>query len=460
MVNVEKLDNYDMWMLQDSEFKYSLNQSHTLSENYYRSHALPRSNENKITDKGFSESYRSYELIPVKEAIYLRKMLIYALYSKKITLNDTQLDRANRNYRTISAVLNGIEQGSCKFVDYNNKLYLKYNSVYGHTKKYSLGRLYSKKASINQLSKEFRYFLFKEIYQDIYIINAHPTILYIYSKKNGFNFPLLEQLVYDRDMFYQRVYHEYNKSIPKESLKKLTLVCLNMYKQIFKSDSLNMLNAEIVQIKKSLYEEFYSNNSSFKAAIDFRMEMERTHDIYIKMQKVQSLYCYNIETENIIKFKEFLSEKWFNTEISIVPFFDGLFIENINCNVICKDTFIAHEKYPSLNSIIEEYNEKSSIKFKLKKISPDFQLFSKSQYTKLNKAITCIENLTHSKMQQLLKNYGISTSTASILKGKLDHEKSNTEITFSFEDIQDIKLHVNQKYAEFIDCVLEDDSLY
>ena len=125
MVNTEKLDNYVM--SQDIEFQYSLKQSQNLSENYYKSHVLPRSLVNKITDKGFSEFYRSYELIPVKAAVYLRKMLIYTLYSKKLNLNDTQLNKAIRNYRTISAILNGIEQGSYTFVDYNNKLILKYN---------------------------------------------------------------------------------------------------------------------------------------------------------------------------------------------------------------------------------------------------------------------------------------------------------------------------------------------
>jgi len=60
------------------------------------------------------------------------------------------------------------------------------------------------------------------------------------------------------------------------------------------------------------------------------MEIDKSQDHSKILQKIQSLYCYNTETEYIMKFRNFLIDKWDGTNFSSVPFFDGLFIENIN----------------------------------------------------------------------------------------------------------------------------------
>lgn len=452
MIKIEELSN--ITELKDDMFEYHFNLSTNLSESYYKSHILPGSSKDKISNENFREVYNSYELIPVQEAVHLRKMFIYVIHSKKF--NDTQFTKATRNYKIISNILNGIDQGSYTFYGCNNVLCLKYNSVYGFTKNHDLGRIFPNKSSINQISKEFRYHLFKGIYNDVDIINAHPTILYRYSKNKKLNTPMLKQLVNARDAFYELISNEYNEK--SMSPKKLALICLNTDELDFKSNSLNKLNSEIINIRNSLYEEFYLNDISFKSAIDFRMKTEKTEDISVKLKKIQTLYCHNIETETIMKFKKLLFEKW-HKEISVVPFFDGLFIENTNKLLIDKNTFVAAEKYCSLESLIEEFNKKSYIKLGSKKINPNFDLFTESLYVQLKKVLTYIDNLTNKQTRDLLDKYKISLNPDSIIDNILDNKKVSEEIVFSFEEIQNLKKQINTKYARFIDCILNDSDI-
>ena len=452
MKKIEELFNIDEF--KDDMFAYHLNLSADLSERSYKSHILPGSSKDKISNENFRKVYSSYELIPIQEAIHLRKMFIYVIHSKKF--NDTQLTKATRNYKIISNILNGIDQGSYTFYECSNVLCLKYNSVYGFTKNHDLGRIFPNKSSITQVSKEFRYHLFKGIYNDVDIINAHPTILYRYSKNNKLNTPMLKQLVDARDAFYELISNEYNeKSI---SPKKLALICLNTDEFEFKSNSLNKLNSEMVNIRNSLYEEFYLNDISFKSAIDFRMKTEKTEDINRKMSKIQSLYCHNIETETIMKFKKLLFEKW-HKDISVVPFFDGLFIENINKLLFDKNTFVATEEYCSLESLIEEFNKNSHIKLSSKEIKPNFDLFTESLYVQLKKVLIYIDNLTNKQTRDLLDKYKISLNPDSIIDNILDNKKVSEEISFSFEEIQNLKQQINFKYARFVDCILNDSDI-
>lgn len=454
---IENLINYPEE--NDNFLEYSFNKSIAFSENLYRSHLLPRSCNKKIVDESFIEFYQSYELIPIQEAIYLCKMLIFALNTKKFVLTTNLLINARKNLRVINAILNGIELGSYKFSDCNHLLCLRYNTSYGFTKKHNIGRLYSKKASINQISKEFRYHLFNRIYRDIDIINAHPTILYKYSKERGFDTPALNLLVNNRAQFYQFVYKDYNESIPLESMKKLTIGCLNKSKTIYKSNYLTMLSTEMVGIRNSIYEEFYLSNESFRAAIDFRMEIEKTTDHSKLLQKTQSLYCFDIETKTIMKFKKLLLERYNNTEISIVPFFDGLFVENITNTIYDKSTFSQKRKYPSLTSIIQEFNEQSFIKLHLKEFGQNPKLFSNSQYNELRNAIIYIDNLSYNDTRKLLEKYKISIDMSSILEDMLKNITVKTEFSFSYDEIGSIKSHINKKYAKLLSCILEDKDL-
>ena len=159
-----------------------------------------------------------------------------------------------------------------------------------------------------------------------------------------------------------------------------------------------------------------------------------------------------------MKFKKLLFEKW-HKEISVVPFFDGLFIENINKLLIDKNTFVATEEYCSLESLIEEFNKKSHIKLGSKEINPNFDLFTEFLYVRLKKVLIYIDNLTNKQTRDLLDKYKISLNPDSIIDNILDNKKVSEEIAFSFEEIQNLKQQINLKYARFIDCILNDSDI-
>ena len=466
------MDNFNNKLI-DTEIENAFKESLSLSEEIYKSHILPDSSNTTHKDSQ-KERYRSYELIPFDKIVVLRKILSYILNSEKYSLNENERESAQRNLNVISAILNGIEAGSYTFVDLKGELYLKYNSSYGYVKGHTLGRLFSRKVSINLLSKDFRYYLFKDVYRDIDIVNSHPTILHLYAKNNDVTSAQLERLVYDRENFYNQLFDDYNRMMPRESTKKLVYYCLNKSNADYASPTLTELNSELVRIRELLYEEFYESDNYFRSAINARLDV--TNEIEVVKQKVQTLYCSNLETENIMNFKAHLEKKWSDVDISIVPFSGGLFIEDINTHEICNDTFITQEKYPCLEDVINKYNEKSCITFKEKTISPVYRLFSKDTFSRLESVVKYAEGMTHAQAQTLMGKYDLHRDiieyTQKRVKNQIDQiekqeeqedkqskskRKKMRKMIFSYEDILDIKSLVNRGYAKLIDILLEND---
>lgn len=59
------------------------------------------------------------------------------------------------------------------------------------------------------LPKEIHYFLFKDDYVDFAIVNAHPSILYLYSKKYGLELNVtLKRYIEERDSVMSEIQQE------------------------------------------------------------------------------------------------------------------------------------------------------------------------------------------------------------------------------------------------------------
>ena len=126
--------------------------------------------------------------------------------------------------------------------------------AYGYTFPGEIGRLYSFSSSMPRLKREVRYLIFKNIYKDVDIENAHPSILLEYALSKNLKTLKLEQLVRDRSLFYQTVSEDLKCSI--SDVKIIVLKCLNQIpKEFYKIDNQDKEDSEF---------EFESQNQNVK----------------------------------------------------------------------------------------------------------------------------------------------------------------------------------------------------
>lgn len=153
--------------------------AHNLSEISYKANFLP--GHIVDVDKLFAPVLTSYELLPVKKAVDISRIIDYYLWAYDKKLTDSDKLKGRENYKILILLLSGITEGMYTLTEIGEKVYLKSNLSYGYTEKYNCGRLYPNKSSILHISNEFRYHLLKDLYDYVGIINAHPTILYNYA---------------------------------------------------------------------------------------------------------------------------------------------------------------------------------------------------------------------------------------------------------------------------------------
>jgi hypothetical protein len=106
--------------------------------------------------------------------------------------------------------------------------------------------LRNKQISYQNMMREFRYILCRDIYYDIDIINCHPVLLQQYCKKNKIECKYLKKYVENRDKYIK------DSGVEKEIYKKIVLKIMNgclKLKEDEKNDKfLNNLFEEIKQI--------------------------------------------------------------------------------------------------------------------------------------------------------------------------------------------------------------------
>lgn len=401
-----------------------------------------------IEKEDFSEVYESNEYIPLGKAVLIRKMLSFILYKYEGRMKTEFLERANKNYKVIDNLLNSIEENGYNFVQnqgQENNLILTKRTKYGFTKRYRHGRIYCSMTSITQLSREFRYLLFNKLYYDIDIVNAHPTILLNFAKKHDISVNTLEKLVENRQEFYSNVKSEYEninaKYAENLNVKRLSLAVINSHRNDYKSLSLFNLSKDLRHIRDKLKETVYVEGSSFKRAIDLRMIEEKTSDEDKLINKIQSLYCFDKETETIIALKNEIEENTGHID-SIVPFFDGLFIlkddlvydSNTSSNVLKYD----------LNSIIDIFNSKSSLKVAMKPIESDYKLITEQSVKIFENLLNTVSNIKQSELEDIFVK--IDSRPEKTFKNILmtHFEKDETgekykEVTLSYECLLELR---------------------
>jgi len=97
---------------------------------------------------------------------------------------------------------------------------------YGFTGKLKNGRMFSKSCSLQSLCKKIRHTIARDLYYDIDMKNAHPTILSQYCKKNKIDCQKLDEYVNDRDGTINSLLKEY-PDVCYDEIKTLLLRILN-----------------------------------------------------------------------------------------------------------------------------------------------------------------------------------------------------------------------------------------
>lgn len=430
------------------------------SQEYYKRDVLK---DYKLTavNKGFIKVFDSSELIPLKKAIMLRQLLSFLKSKYGELLDKKSQERLSKNYSVLNSILNSTVERGYSFPE-KEPLHIQKNTSYGYTKGFNHGRLYSSTVSITQLSREFRYLLFKDLYHDIDIVNAHPSILFNFACKQNIDCQALGELVKDRTKFYDKIKLEYEEEVGKDftsqlNIKRLALAVLNSHKQKYKSDSLTQLAKDMFVIRQTLKDELYIEGSSFKRAIDSRLTDESDENKLLN--KIQSLYCFDEETKTIMAFKDYF-EKEAAAPDSVVPFFDGLFI--------LKDEYSMQEwnlqliRNYELSDIIDSFNSTSNLSMTEKTIEPDFKLLNPDSLDNFSEYITQLGKLSKSETHELITSSNILPQDMfnDILESKFGeacHNNKFEDVSFDYETLKELQYRAEECENMFIDVNMKED---
>lgn len=460
------LDTLKGTILDDDVRGYAGMTSRNLSETLYKANVLP----GNIVEKKdlFTPVFMSHELVPIKKAVNTLRVLEYYLWAYDHELSKEDKLKAEKNCRTLLLLLSGVAEGTYKLDSINGRMNLRFNSSYGYTKKYSYGRLYPVAVSVSQISREFRYYLFKDLYSDVDIVNAHPSILYDYAVAKNIYVPALSELVNQRTSFYEKVSKDYSNS-SNVNPKRLTLIAMNISKTDFRSKSLNNLNSDIQAVREKLYEEFYVNDSDFRSAIDFRCEDNCSkNDI---LTKTQSLFCFDNETKHIMSFRDFYLSN-IPTELhehtSFVPFFDGLYIYSDSISYLNVSNMTSVIKKADLGSIIEKYNKDNVIKFKQKPIEMEDTLIPQPIFDKIQSAINVVEAMDYKNILHEFKALDLSDDLIHYLENVLSSyplkdrkekpKKPSIKMTFDYDALTHLQEEVKNMYHKLIHRLINRDA--
>lgn len=402
---------------------------------------------NELENNDIIGGFSSVELYPIEKTIDLYLVLKYMLTNKQYSFHKKEYERISKNYLIISTIINKFKSNHFEIREINKTLWFLLSQKYGHPKNQILGRLYSQSVSLMYLSRDVRYCLFNNEYFDIDIINSHPSILLHEALSDNLNVPELFELVNERENYFNKIRADY-PNFKEINPKMLILACINQTKNDYKSKSLCRLTVELVQIRKNLYYKYYNTNSTnnvnaFKEAVDSRMNedirvREKKLNLLVYrnklLQKIQSLFCFQKETEILLHFRAWLIDnikiKHPNAELSTVPFFDGLYIKSTDKHIL--NEYI-------LNELIFEYNKLNPIKFKLKNFEMTNKIFKNGikEFNSIREKFHILNEKSFKEITDLMTELNILNPEKEIICLLKQYEKSI--ITLNPEDAQKIE---------------------
>ena len=393
----------------------------------------------------------SFERLDAKRSLSIYNYLIYKLPTIK---DDETKKWYVKSIRFFENILSKKINNSQSFVTpHDIFIFHRYEKIeYSRDKR--VGRLYCSH-SIQTLPREIRYFLFKDDYLDFDIVNAHPSILYLYSIDNDLVLNgTLKRYVVERSLVMSQIQQELGVNL--STVKRDVLKLLNKtWEDDFtkKSKTLSKLDNDFQTIRDHLWASYCNGDlQNYEAPV--LKSMKRKEKQYIldgivdekkllllKKVSLQSFYCQTQESAHLIKLVKFLRKEYekilkadsmqkFTDYYSstdkkvelkakhtlfIVPFFDGLYISSPNKFFM-----------KNLGDIVEKYNKQSTVvKFLQKKIEPRVERIPDTD--ELRKFTIIYEWLGKSSakhyLSMFIKKTGLNEQVVALLKDQFEEKK-------------------------------------
>ena len=319
--------------------------------------------DNHLPESKFHKGFQTTEYFPTLKLICLNQYLTDLIISKNPT---ESVVKAHKQINSIENEKPHI-RGKCAF--YGTQSFYTREMQYGYIYPDQTGRLYCNQVSIPYLSKQVREYLFKDVYLDFDIVNAHPTILYEYSLTHGIPNQRLAHFINKREEVHNMLHEK--SGVPISDLKMLILIIVNQtleeakYMQLFNLIWVREFFSEISEIRESLWKDIYQNRSFLsKEILDNEQYLSKT----LEKQKVhiQSQYCMTMESRLVLKLYNIIKQQTQLTQnilpgntlmtfkehelLSFVPIYDGAFIKVENHH-----SFYVESLLNKLNSEIKPF---------------------------------------------------------------------------------------------------------
>ena len=409
-----------------------------------------------IKEKGLSKQENEDSLVSFERLNAKKSLSIYNYLKYKLpTIKDEETRKWYvKSIRFFENTLSKIKNSESFITPYDIFIYHRYEKIEYCGEK-TVGRLYCLN-SIQTLPREIRYFLFKDDYVDFDIVNAHPSILYLYSINNGLVLNgTLNKYIVERTSVMSEIQQELG--IDSSAVKRNVLKLLNKTWEEDpekKSKTLSKLDKDFQTIRDHLWTSYCNGDlQNYESPVLKSMtKKEKQYTLpdgtvdekkllLLKKVSLQSFYCQTQESVHLIKLVKFLrqeyekilegdSRKKFTDYYSstdkkveleakhtlfIVPFFDGLYISSPNKNFMNR-----------LGDIVEKYNEQSSVvKFLQKEIEPRVERIPDTD--ELRKFTIIYEWLGKSSAKHYLsmffKKTGLNEQVIALLKNQFSESK-------------------------------------
>jgi hypothetical protein len=412
--------------------------------------------EDSIFKQENEDSLVSFERFDAKKSLSIYNYLIYKLP----TIEDEETKKWYKKViRFFENTLSKINN-STSFITPNDIFICHRYEKIEYSGDKTVGRLYCF-SSIQTLPREIRYFLFKDDYVDFDIVNAHPSILYLYSIKNGLVLNgTLKKYVVERSSVMSEIQQELGVELSVVKKNVLKLLNRTWEEDLEKnSKTLSQLDKDFQTIRDHLWTSYCNGHlQNYESPISKSMKrkekmynilpngyIDETKLLLLKKVSLQSFYCQTQESVHLIKlvkflrqeYKIFLKEERKNFFIDyypstdkrvelgaahtlfIVPFFDGLYISSPN------------ERFMNcLGDIVEKYNGQSNVvKFLQKEIEPRVERIPDTD--ELRKFTIIYEWLGKSSAKNYLDMFiqktGLSEQVVSLLKDQFSESKIEEE---------------------------------
>lgn len=313
-------------------------------------------------------------------------------------------------------------------------------NAYGYRSDHCKGRIYGYRNTMTLISRQCRYYLFKGLYFDLDLKNAHPTILLSYARNHNLKVETLEEYINNREGFLLNVMQ--NDKLTRSEAKTAVLRCLNLVTDRSLPNNLKTLHRDILVIRDHLYKENIS--SKVTALGEYAMTRESFSKENLEKQKIslQAQYCATEESRSLYVLYEVCIQKGLLSReatlnrksrcISFIPFFDGAYV-----------SFDDLQDVSEVEQILKETNELiAPYSFDQKEMEPEWDYIKEDVLRNYETIQDFLGRLTDTQFYKLLElldipPFSLDTKTLEEIQNRVEESLSaqeghtNKESTFT-----------------------------